>query len=75
MAQPLDPVTPAVPPRPPLRHRVPGQGPARHGDGEDSAETPTDQGESARDERGEEAGPETPHNPGDEDGHLIDDYA
>lgn len=75
MAQPLDPVTPAVPPRPPLRHRVPGQGPARRDDREDAAETPLDNGQATRAERGEKSGPEKPRNPDDEDGHLIDDYA
>ncbi len=35
MAQPLDPLSPVLPPRPPLRHRVPGQGRRRSDDTDD----------------------------------------
>lgn len=44
MAQPLDPLSPVLPPRPPLRHRVPGQGPGRHDQSDDQTDDQEDDG-------------------------------
>ncbi|MFN2329049.1 MAG: hypothetical protein ABR612_09045 [Chromatocurvus sp.] len=48
MAQPLDPLSPALPPRPPARHRVPGLGRRRQDDTADHG------GEDVRDQEGED---------------------
>lgn len=87
MAQPLDPLSPALPPRPPLRHRVPGQGPGRHDQSDDQGdreadvrqEDPRKDGELTYDDRSH--GPpgadrsDSPKKPPPGDQPRIDDYA
>lgn len=77
MAQPLDPLTPVLPPRPPLRHRVPGQRPGTHGEPKDDEPGSDDAGGAVDDPT--PVAPEADRSPdpegsGDDD-HLIDDYA
>ena len=88
MAQPLDPLSPALPPRPPLRHRVPGRGGVRHDPNDDQnddlkedggrQDEPRKEGELTYDDLGHgspdaEGSDSPPPPPGDQP--HIDDYA
>lgn len=75
MAQPLDPINPALPGRPPLRHRIPGQGSAgQQGDRSDAGRVPPEGGDATAADT-DEAPASRPPEDSDSDDHLIDDYA